>query len=93
MPTRSIVRKRVLDRQDPKQALRKVESREANITGKGFSETEDADLQTMKGIAGRAKTAVADYAAIDAVLAAPQEYNPHATYAAFRQEGKLGEYR
>ena len=93
VPTRSIVRKRVLNRQDPNQAMRKIGEREAVTTGKSFSETETADLQTMKGVAGRSKSGVADEAGIDAILSAAQEYNPHAAYAPFRKEGRLGEYR
>ncbi len=93
VPTRSIVRKRVMNRQDPNQAMQKVNAREATMTGKSFSESENADLQTMKGVAGRSKAGVADEAAIDAILAAPQENNPHAAYAEFRKEGRLGEFR
>jgi hypothetical protein len=93
VPTRAIVRKRVLNRQDPNRAIQKMESREATTTGKSFSETENADLQAMKGVAGKSKAGVADEAGIDAVLAAPQENNPQTAYAEFRKEGKLGEFQ
>ena len=93
VPTRAIVHKRVLNRQDPNRAIQKMESREATTTGKSFSETENADLQAMKGVAGKSKAGVADEAGIDAVLAAPQESSPQTAYAEVRKEGKLGEYQ
>ncbi len=93
VPTRSIVRKRVLNRQDPNQAMQRANAQEANATGKSFSESETADLQTMKGVAGRAQAGVSDESGMDAILAAPQEYHPQTAYADFRKEGQLGEFQ
>ena len=93
VPASALVSQHMLERQDPKGALAKSKTGAANVAGKGFSETEEGDLTAVKGLGG-SKVAGngADYAAMDAILAQPVEYNPKDAYAAFRQEGKLGEF-
>lgn len=92
-PVASLVSADVLQRQDPSSAMRRVEARDVTASGKGFSESEDGDLKAMKGVAGKAGSGVADDAAIDAILAAPQEYDPRTAYESFRKEGMLGEFQ
>lgn len=91
-PMASLVNRAVLDREDPGQAMQKVSQRDVSVSGKGFSESEEGDLKAMKGAVGAASASSADEAAIDSILTAPQEYDPHTAYVDFRKEGKTGEY-
>lgn len=91
-PLASLVDRKVLDREDPSQAMQKIARHDVSVSGKGFTESEEGDLKAMKGLAGTAATSVADEAAIDSILSAPCEYDPCSAYTAFRKEGKTGEY-
>lgn len=95
VPARCMVTERILRRQDPDRALTKVQNRKSDGAGKGFSETEEGDLQALKGMGGQAQASGAggDHAGMDALLAAPAEYDPKDAYAEFRQQGGLAEYR
>jgi len=94
VPARCMVTERMLNRQDPNRALSKVQNRASEGAGKGFSETEEGDLQALKGMGGQAQASGAgDHAAMDTLLAAPAEYDPKDAYADFRQQGGLAEFR
>ena len=91
-PMASLVNRSVLEREDPGQAMQKIAKRDVSVSGKSFSESEEGDLKAMKGAVGVASASTADEAAIDSILAAPHEYDPHTAYADFRKEGKTGEF-
>ena len=90
-PARCVVSGQVLQRQDPTRALQKAQGA-PQVAGKGFSQTEEGDLNALKGMAGSAGSGSANYAAIDAILKAPAQYDPKNAYQDFRQEGRLAEF-
>jgi hypothetical protein len=93
VPVRCLVTQNVLNRQDPNQAIAKAQSKASDNAGKGFSETESGDLNTLKGLNSGAKSSgPADRAAMDNILSAPVEYNPAQAYQSFRKEGSLAEF-
>jgi hypothetical protein len=92
VPTRCLVTARMLRRQDPNKALGKIESKPSEVAGKGFSETEDGDLNALKGMSGQAHTAGADYEGIDRIVKSPAQYDPKDSYVDFRKEGGVGEF-
>ena len=66
---------------------------DVGAAGRGFSESEDADLAAVKGAGGSAEAGSADYAQLDKIVAEKPVEDEQAKHRDFRQTGKLGEYK
>jgi len=79
------------------QTLEAAEEKVAAVITKkarrNFSEEEDGDLRAMRGAAGKAVGGKADFATIDKLIKTAQGQLDPAAQKAFREAGRLGEFK
>lgn len=61
--------------------------------GRGFSESEDPDMASVKGASGDAQAGNADFAALDQIITTRPAGDTQEKTREFREAGRLGEYK
>ena len=61
--------------------------------GRGFSESEDPDMASVKGASGTAQAGNADFAALDKIITERPTGDEQEKTREFRETGRLGEYK
>ena len=93
LPASCLVGKKLFDEQTLEIAEEKVVAIITKKAKRNFSEEEDGDLRAMRGAAGKAAGGKADFATIDRLISNAQGQLDPAVQKAFRQAGRLGEFK
>ena len=79
--------------QTPENVKKRVEALSAQQAKKNFSEDEAGDMTAMRGVAGKAKGAQANYGKVDRLIEANEKNLDYEKIQFFRKNGRLGEFR
>lgn len=93
LPASCLVGKKLFDEQTLKKAEEKVVAVITKKAKRNFSEEEDGDLRAMRGAAGKAVGGKADFATIDKLISNSQGRIDPDVQKAFREAGRLGEFK
>lgn len=92
-PASCFVTKQLMKTQTIEKVKQKVNALSAKQAKRNFSEDEKGDMTAMRGVAGKAKGAQADYVKVDELIGENQQKLDSGIFQAFRRNGRLGEFR
>ena len=92
-PASCFVTKQLMKTQTIEKVKQKVNALSAKQAKRNFSEDEKGDMTAMRGVAGKAKGAQADYVKVDKLIEENQQKLDSEIFQAFRRNGRLGEFR
>lgn len=92
-PASCFVTKQLMKTQTIEKVKQKVNALSAKQAKRNFSEDEKGDMTAMRGVAGKAKGAQADYVKVDELIKENQQKLDSGIFQAFRRNGRLGEFR
>jgi hypothetical protein len=92
-PASCFVTKQLMKTQTIEKTKQKVNALSAKQAKRNFSEDEKGDMTAMRGVAGKAKGAQADYVKVDELIGENQQKLDSEIFQAFRRNGRLGEFR
>lgn len=92
-PASCFVTKKLMKTQTPEKIKQKVNALSASKAKRNFSEDEKGDMTAMRGVAGKAKGAQADYEKVDKLIEENQKNLDIEKFQVFRRNGRLGEFR
>ena len=93
LPASCLVGKKLFNEQTLEIAKEKVIAVITKKAKRNFSEEEEGDLRAMRGAAGKAVGGKADFATIDKLIANAQGQVDSNVQKAFREAGRLGEFK
>tara|TARA_B100000925_G_C21562961_1_gene284436 strand:- start:151 stop:399 length:249 start_codon:yes stop_codon:yes gene_type:complete len=79
--------------QTPEKVKQRVNALSAGQAKRNFSEDEKGDMTAMRGVAGKAKGAQANYEKVDKLIEENQKNLDIENFEVFRKNGRLGEFR
>ena len=88
-----LVTQSLMKTQTPENVKKRVEALSAQQAKKNFSEDEAGDMTAMRGVAGKAKGAQANYGKVDRLIEANEKNLDYEKIQFFRKNGRLGEFR
>lgn len=92
-PASCFVTKQLMKTQTIEKVKQKVNALSAKQAKRNFSEDEKGDMTAMRGVAGKAKGAQADYVKVDELIGENQQKLDSGIFQAFRRNGRLGEFK
>lgn len=92
-PASCFVTKQLMKTQTIEKVKQKVNALSAKQAKRNFSEDEKGDMTAMRGVAGKAKGAQADYVKVDELIKENQQKLDSGIFQAFRRNGRLGEFK
>jgi len=92
-PASCFVTKQLMKTQTIEKVKQKVNALSAKQAKRNFSEDEKGDMTAMRGVAGKAKGAQANYEKIDKLIEENQQKLDSEIFEAFRKNGRLGEFK
>ena len=92
-PASCFVTKQLMKTQTIEKVKQKVNALSAKQAKRNFSEDEKGDMTAMRGVAGKAKGAQANYEKIDKLIEENQQKLDSEIFEAFRRSGRLGEFK
>lgn len=92
-PASCFVTKQLMKTQTIEKVKQKVNALSAKQAKRNFSEDEKGDMTAMRGVAGKAKGAQANYKKIDKLIEENQQKLDSEIFEAFRKNGRLGEFK
>ena len=92
-PASCFVTKQLMKTQTPEKVKQRVNALSASQAKRNFSEDEKGDMTAMRGVAGKAKGARANYEKVDNLIEENQKNLDIEKFQVFRKNGRLGEFR